>query len=284
MENSSDKYKYSILKYRHSSFAGESLNVAYVVFFERENKIYFTPTNNLNRISNLYPDFSFSLIRNYIKDISSIMENINSKLTLFDFNINGNINSFLNKNVLPLDGSSLYFSEEVNCFRNDLDINTILNYLSKSFIFNKKTHSKSKGIKDIFYDRVKGYIKEEGLHSKPNFFKNFKVENEIGTEFKFDFAWTNGCLNLIKELDLNLANANTISRKSYENFGLLYDLKSTAEDKDYKFDFLVSEPRKRDLFKEYEHSIKLISNLPYANVIEKGEFDKYISKVKNNIL
>ena len=142
---------------------------------------------------------------------------------------------------------------------------------------------KKEKLKDLFYDKVKNFVREDKFSKNPNFYKNYKIENEIGTEFNFDFAWQNGNLNLIKTLDLNVSKPNIISKRSYENFGLLFDLKETAKERNYNFDFLVSEPKEKTLHREYDHSIKLISNLPYANVIEENEFSKYVNKVKDHI-
>jgi hypothetical protein len=284
MKRDLGQYKYSILRYRHSTFLGEVLNIGYIVYFEEEKKIFFHETNNLRRISTLYSDFSYNLIKYYIKDIHEVVNRINSNSkSLFDFNINDNFNVFLNENIFPIDGSSLIFSQEVLCQRHSLSQNNVFNYLSKFYVFNKKPIVKREKIKDLFYNNVKAFVREDKYFKNPNFYSNYKIENGTGTEFNFDFAWQNGNLNLVRTLDLNFSTPKAISRKSYENFGLLYDLKETASDKDYNFDFLVSEPKEKSLHREYNHSIKLISNLPYANVIEEREFEKYVEKVKDHI-
>ena len=174
MGKSLGTYKYSILRYRHSAFLGESINLGYVVYFEKENKFFFNQTNNIPRISSLYPDFCYSLIKNYLKDIYEIVQRLNKKPNLFEYDIKGNLNLFLNENVFPFDGTSLIFSSEVMCRRHQLSLENVFSYLSDNYIFNKKMTIKKEKLKDLFYDKVKNFVREDKFSKNPNFYKNYK--------------------------------------------------------------------------------------------------------------
>lgn len=284
METISGKYKYSVLKYSYSPFLEENINVGFIVYFQSENRIVFNYTDNLPRLSSLYPDVNINLLKAYFKEIQFLVKKLDKHLTLFDYNIEDDFNSFINENILSIDGSALEFKQAKTCFRNGLQCNEILRYLSNTFLFNKKIQNKHEinSLKNKFYHAVKTFVRENNNSNHPNFFTNYKIENEIGTEFNFDFAWQNGNLNLVKELDFN-SSSRVITKKSYENFGLLFDLKDIATENHYKFDFLVSEPKDKNVFKEYEHSLELFNNFSFARIIEENKLNWYVDKVKENI-
>lgn len=279
MEN---KYTYSLLKYRHSALLGESLNIGLLVYFNNENRFHFEYNNKLTRLKAVYINVQEKTIKNYLRAINNKVELINKKLDVFyECEIEQSFDFFVNNNFLPLDGTSLQFDSSINSFQYSKDNNKIINYLIDSYLFET---SESKVDKEYligkkFYQAVKNHVKELGKSNNPNFFKDYKVQNTTGAEFNFKYAWQNGSLNLIKPLNFDLTEQRSIARKAHENYGLFVDLESIAQQENFRYDLLLGRPTKRELFKEYDHSIKLLQKINRIKLIEETQIKDYTENV-----
>ena len=110
------------------------------------------------------------------------------------------------------------------------------------------------------------------------FYKNYKVINETGNEFNFDYAWQNGTLNLVKPISFDLKETKGIAKKAYENFGLFTDLKNEAEVNNLRYDLLIGKPESKDLFKEFDHALNLLDTLDKVDIVLEEDIEKYSKK------
>ena len=110
------------------------------------------------------------------------------------------------------------------------------------------------------------------------FYKNYKVINETGNEFNFDYAWQNGTLNLVKPISFDLKEPKGIAKKAYENFGLFTDLKNEAEVNNLRYDLLIGKPESKDLFKEFDHALNLLNTLDKVDIVLEEDIEKYSKK------
>lgn len=283
MENT---YTYSILKYSHSAFLGEFLNVGLLVYFNKENKFYFKYSSKLSRLKSIYHNVPEKTLKNYLKEINYRVESINKKIDhIFIDEINSSFELFINDYFLPFDGSSLQFEESINSFQYRKNDNEVVEHLKESYLHESSQNKKDKEyeIGKRFYQSVKNYVKEVGKSNKPNFYKDYKVKNTTGAEFNFKYAWQNGSLNLVKPLNFDLSEQRSIARKAHENYGLFVDLESIASKENFRYDLLLIEPTKKELFKEYDHSIKLLEKINRIKLIEETKITTYTKKLITSI-
>ncbi len=269
MENT---YTYSLLKYKHSSVLGESLNVGLLVYFNSTNTLKFIYPKSLCRIKDAYDQVNDRLIKNYLKQIEHKANSFNNLADeLLRIEIESDFKSFIDDYIFPSDGSSLQFENRILNFQYNKSNEEIINYLNFIYLFNSGDTKidKEYQIAKTFYDFVRDRVNEN------YFFKNYEVKNKSGAIFKFRYAWQNGSLNLVKPLNFDLSEQRHIARKAHENYGLFIDLEPIANEKDFKYDLLVRRPTKRTLFKEYDHSIRLLERANRTRIIEENNIKEY---------
>lgn len=280
-----DKYIYSILKYQHSALLGESLNIGMLIYFPFEDKIVFKYSKNLSRIKAIYDVISEKTIKHYLLQIESNVENLAEReLSIFDIDKYNYFDLFIEKNILPKDGSVLQFGKSKQASLNSKTVQDTIAYLTNRFIFEvQKSHSFSNSLKEPqltkkFYEYISDLDFEKINRGNEKFYKDYKVVNETGTEFNFEYAWQNGTLNLVKAISFDLKEARGLADKAYKNFGLFTDLKNEAIENNLRYDLLVGKPFSKDLYREFDHAINLLSTLDKVDIIFEDEIENYSKK------
>lgn len=277
-----DFYKYCVLKYKHSPFLDESLNIGLLIFFSNVGKFSFSYSKNLSRIKFIYDNVPERTIKEYLKQIDKRLERLSLKNDVFHKLEIDDLSSFMSKYILPFDGSVLQFSnfktDYQQDFKNDF-IEEIL--LNKYFIEDIKHHfnqPKEPELLHQFYNNLRGL--DFNLINKDNkrFFVDYIVTNENGNEFKFDYAWQNGSLNLVKPISFDLKESKSIAEKAYKNLGQFIDLENEAKNNNLRYDLIIGRPKFKSLFKDYDHAISLLDKIKYARIIEENEIDNYALK------
>lgn len=271
-------YTYSLLTYKHSILLGESLNIGVLIYFESESRFVFKFSKRLNRIKSIYPNVSDRTIKHYLKQILNRINKINNKNDDFlELEIKSSFSSFLNDYILPIDGSSLQFIKTNRNYQLNRSNIDVVNYLTQLYLLDDdetQNPNKEYELTRRFYNNLKSQVKNI---NNSLFYKDYKVKRKSGAEFTFSYAWKNGSLNLIKPLNFDLTDANYIAKKTNENYGLIVGLENEAEINDFRYDLFVGRPQKKVLFKEYDNSIKFLSELSRVKIIEENEIDKYSS-------
>lgn len=275
-------YKYCILKYKHTPFLDESINIGLLVYFSSERKFSFTYSKNLSRIKNIYTNIPEKTIREYLRQIDNFVQKFIFKEDLFQVEEINNLTEFISKKLLTIDSSVLSFT---NCrtelqyeFKNEL-INSIL--LNKYFIEDIKTpyhQSRESELAKKFYANLSGLNFDLINKDKKKFYVDYTLINETGNPFKFDYAWQNGTLNLVKPISFDLKESKSIAEKAYKNLGQFIDLESEAIEKKLRYDLILGRPKERSLHKEYDHAIKLLEKVKNVELIEETGIKKYSEK------
>lgn len=285
MENSAT-YTYSLLTYKHSALLRESLNVGVLVYFESDDSFHFIFNNRLSRLKSIYQNFPEKTIKNYLREINSRVTVINKKVDAFLLNeIGSSFDSFLSNYFLPTDGSALQFEGAIKNFQYSKTNQEIITHLNSIYLFDPseiKIDKEYELAKD-FYRKVKKHVKEAGHSNRPNFYKDYKVQNKTGVEFNFKYAWQNGSLNLVKPLNFDLSEPRYIANKAHLTYGLLIDLQDVAINDNLKYDLLLGIPTRKELFKEYDHSKKLLGQLDRIQLIEEDAIDIYTQQLIKTI-
>lgn len=266
---------YSILQYKHSLALGESINLG-VLFYIPEDKIFKFVSGNSNRLKLLYPDLDSSSVSIYIRLIENRVKNLNSDL--LKFFENKQLSEFINSHILTKDATSLQFSDsEVFSIKNSVEYNLIIENISNLLLPGKiekenkiSRHNETYILKKYFHLVID---KNKQLESK--FKKNtiIKTDNIV---VKFDLAWQNGSLNLIKPLSFDLSTPQHIQEKAVTYLGYLYGLNEYAKAHNCRFDFLISKPQDQGLYKYYNKAVKILEqSRTNKSILPEDKWEEY---------
>lgn len=278
-----DFYKYCLLKYKHNAFIDESINIGVLIYFSNSSKFSFFYSKNLSRIKYIYENVPEKTIKEYLKQIdiqTKRLSNINSdffhSIEITDFK------GFISKYLLPLDSSSLQFLNFKHEIQYEFENKFIENLLVNKFLIEDIRHisnqPKEPKLLHKYYSNLKNLDFEKINQKEKRFYVDYKLKNETGNIFTFDYAWQNGSLNLVKPISFDLKEPKSIAEKAYKNLGQFIDLENNAKDKNLRFDLILGRPTSKLLFKEYDHAIKLLEKIKYAKLIEEDEIVEYAKK------
>jgi len=277
-----DFYKYCVLKYKHSPFLDESINIGVLIFFSNVGKFSFSYSKNLSRIKFIYNNVPERTIKEYLKQIDKRLERLSLKNDVFHKLEIDDLSSFISKYILPLDGSVLQFSnfktDYQQDFKNDFIEEILLNKYFIEDIKHQFNQPKEPELLHQFYDNLRGLDFNLINKDKKRFFVDYTVTNENGNEFKFDYAWQNGSLNLVKPISFDLKESKSIAEKAYKNLGQFIDLENEAKNNNLRYDLIIGKPKIKSLFKDYDHAVSLLDKIKYARIIEENEIDNYSLK------
>lgn len=271
-------FEYCLLKYCPSYALGEQVNVGIFFFFKEELTLKFFFPEALSRLNSLFPATNINVLRTYFKNIQNKIKALSKdkellkKSTLDD----------LHKLVLTPDSSSLFF-ERVRTSQYNT-INNAITYYEKSY-FDVYKHKTEEGKHSDQY-LVKKFAEKIGQHRDFSalFKREFRVTNKSGISAKFDFAWQNGHINLIKPLSFDLMHPSSIQDKSVKWFGFVAQLEETAKNNNLVFNFLVAKPTDKNLFESFEESISILEDKTgLVELVDEENLDKYLEEARETI-
>jgi len=281
-------YKYCILKYKHNAFLEESINIGMLIYFSNTSKFSFTYSKNLSRIKYIYDDVPEKTIKEYLKQ----MEHQIKKFSHIDNDIFHSLEvkdltNFISKNLLAIDSSSLQFSKCKHNLQYDFQNEFIEEILIKKFLIDDIKHfsnqPKEPKLLQKYFSNLKGLDFEKINKNEKKFFIDYQLKNETGNVFTFDYAWQNGSLNLVKPISFDLKEPKSIVEKAYKNLGQFIDLEENAKSKNLRFDLILGKPSSKELFKEYDHAVKLLEKIKFSKLIEEDKIIEYARKTSSEI-
>lgn len=252
-------------------------------------RFVFKYSKTLNRVKSIYENVPEKTIREFTKQIDKTLKNYEDiyKDILFPLD-DLTLKNFLSNNVLPKDDNVIQFSsfktDSTRGFPEDF-IQSII--FEKSFIEDfkvNKYHIQEPKIISKLYNNLKISGFDQYKRNNDRFREDYILTNESGTEFKFDIAWQNGTLNLVKPISFDLKDGRNIANKAHKNFGQFYDLQDEAVVKKLRYDLIIGEPHDNKLYKEFEHAISLLENLKNVKIIHESELKIYSEKIVSAIL
>lgn len=268
----SNRFTYSILKYRHSQLSGESLNVGVIFAFEKQDKYYFVP-GNANRVKSAYPEFDpgfFNLITKHIHN--TVATRVSAGL----FPENYTLKEYIAIALLPEDSSAFQFSEvftAVNVFGTE---NEAIRELSRVLLPDSPPLKEDHRHDEAFI--LKKYteqISRRNINVHLRMRKDYPVHIK-GVKLNFEYSWKNGTTHLVKPLSFDLKVGGDIINKSVTYFGYFDLLADYARRQDYNFDLLISRPQDERLQDSYEEAIfNLNQTKAPKSIITEDQLDAY---------
>jgi len=273
-------YTYCLLKYKHSPFLDESVNIGVLIYFGNSQTFSFKYSKNLSRIKSIYNNVPEKTIKEYLRQIHSRLLKFQSNdKDIFPLN-DLNLRDFLNLNVLPIDAAVLQFTS----FRTE--VQEIDNSIIEEIIFEqyfiediKNINNQSQEPKLISH--LYSELKKSGFYevvNKNRVQKDFNVKTDTGN-FNFDFAWKNGVWNLVKPVGFDLKTGDGIIQKARNNLGEFTDLESEVKSQ-YKCAIIVGKPTDRKLYSNYTKALNILHKLPKTiKVLEENDLKEYSRQV-----
>lgn len=283
-----DLYTYCLLKYRHSPFLDESLNIGVLIYFYNSKRFIFKYSKSLSRIKSIYENVPEKTIKEYARQIDrSLKKYQDLRENIFPLN-DSTLKGFLSSTILPKDDSVLQFSHFKNDYSRGFSEEFIASILIDKLFIEDSKHSQYQPqepkILSKLYSNLRKFGLDEYKRSNDRFREDYILTNESGTKFKFDIAWQNGTLNLVKPISFDLKESRSIADKAHKNFGQFYDLQKEAVQNKLRYDLIVGKPNNSRFFKEFDHAISLLENLSNVKIIQDSEIQDYSEKIVSAIL
>lgn len=272
---------YSILKYTHSKFIGEELNVGILFVFPEEKHVEFVYPSSISRIKKTYPNASLDLIKSYLQSFKIKAPKLIKGLKSYSFDLN----ELITEQFLVTDGSSLQFTK----FNHALSLKGIEHtkktyfdlYLNSYEVF----HSELKHKTDkIIVNECKKIILgkrpeiEKALHIARKPLENDKVV------FKYDLSWQNGTCNLIKGVTFDLSDEEGIVNKALLIQNQLNHLAGIIKKQNARIDLLLIKPQVNSFIDSYKYAKEILEKTDAnKSVIEESQIEKYADKVVQGI-
>ncbi|MCZ8297682.1 DUF3037 domain-containing protein [Flavobacterium sp.] len=274
-------YTYCILKYKHSPYLDESVNIGVLIYFENTQRFVFKYSKTLNRIKSIYSTVPEKTIREYIRQISHYLTDFNSNKDFFNTIQEIGLKSFLSSNVLAHDSTVVqfcnYHTESLRGFSEDL-IEQIV--VDKVFIDDLKTNVNTPQEPKLLNHLYKA-LNNNGLSkyfTTERIQKDLNITTDTGN-FTFDFAWKNGVWNLVKPVGFDLKTPEGIINKARANLGEFTDLDGAISTTEFKCNIIVGRPTEKGLFSSYDKALKILQKSPNTDIIEENEIPLYSEKI-----
>jgi hypothetical protein len=231
---------YSILKYKHSEFLGEVLNVGVIFIVPQLNIIEFHYPKKIHRLVKAYPTLNEDVIKNYLKSFQKKAKSFNKYLDKYSFDLN----DLLFDHLIVEDSSSLQFEKFRSAIIFD-DFNKSRDKYLELILGPYESPTISTIHKCTDSDIVNS-IKESVISLDPNkkellkFDKKRILRSKL-VSFKSDFYWFHNGTHYVKALSFDLSNETNIIDKSLLINGQLRHLEKSKL-KDSKIDLIVRKP------------------------------------------
>lgn len=276
-----DLYTYYILKYKHSPFLDESINIGVLIYFHNSQRFSFRFSKSLVRIKSIYSNIPEKTIKEYIRQIDRTLKEYQlTEVNLFPLN-DTTLKSFLSSHVLPNDSTVLQFShfktDSLRGFSEEFVESIIFEKLFiDDFKSNNNQPQEPKLITNFYNELRKSGFYE--LANKARVQKDYVVQTKTGN-FNFDFAWKNGVWNLVKPVGFDLKTGDGIIQKARNNLGEFVDLESEVKST-VKCAIIVGKPSDRRLYENYTKALSILHKAPdTVKVLEEKDLKKYSEEV-----
>lgn len=279
------QFQYSILRYRHSYFLAEEVNVGILFFFPPEGRLEFLYPNSLQRISQLYPDFTVHTLRKYLNAFYKQAQKLTksgsfgSDSDLFE---QSDLQSIIEEHFLKEDATALLFSDiKKGTYENAEQ--TLSFYEDRYLTVYEKEKERDRKDETYIIHKVEEGLKEYELTDSREIKREYIIETPYLSQ-KFNYAWKNGTINLVTPIGLDLTLEDSIENKGLNWHGRLDKFREKAEQDNLRFDLIVSRPEDPGLFKTYDNVLKILEDNKAPKVIyELDNLHAYVDHLSSNI-
>lgn len=254
----SNYFTYSVLQYKHSLALGEILNVGILFYFPNEGLFEFVSGDG-TRAKAVYPDFDNSLFNGYLKTIQG---KVSKSIDLFRQTPNGSeLSAFIYKHILAEDAAGLIFRDAISVKNVFESRKQAVNSYSKLLLpgINVEKPILTRHNENFILKKFSGYILGKDKSIDDKLIRNEVIDTGV-YKIRFDFAWENSTRNYIKPISFDLTDEHLIDNKSFQYFGLISALDSINQNKNSRFDFLISKPQAQSLQRPFNNALDFLDS------------------------
>ena len=273
-------FKYSLLKYVHSQFLGEELNIGIVLHFPSLNKLVFRYPKKIGKFKSIYRSFPEPIIRTYLKSFEINASHIEQS------DLGVDLNQILNKYFLVKDASPLQFTESKSVLQYSEDWARISEqyfklYFPEEFplessdlIVKSLRHRSDKQIATSYKKLLQLKEKNIAQYLKPS----VEIKSELA-HFRSDLVWQNHTTNAVKGLSFDLSNEDSISDRALLFNAKLNYLSAVARSKNIRFDLLVASPQNPDFKNAFDNALQILHDIKAPKeIITEEQLDSYATR------
>jgi hypothetical protein len=277
-------FYFNLLKYVHSPFLGEEVNVGMLFYFPEQRRLEFCFPDSSRRLRRLYNNFSERQLRVYLQSFGEWVARTNGELS--PELSSEDYEKLIKHGLLDVDATVLRFSSTVKAVPHTIDTRVIVEHYYALYFadtISAPLHARSRD-EGFLLSQFRSYLKLQDPGAARLLKKDVTV-SVPATSIHFDYAWQNGTLNLLKPISFDLKNESEIHKKAllyYGNFNLLAEV---AKEKHYRFDMLVARPSNPKLSKEYFRAVGILkeTTAPCRIVIEDEDLTEYSKTAASNL-
>lgn len=268
---------FNLLKYVHSPFLGEEVNVGILLCFPEQGRLEFRYPARFKRLRHLYQSFSERQLLTYLAAFSKRVARANTELS--SALSPERYTAFIAHELVPADATVLRFGNLAKAvvFEDD-DTQVVADqYYELYFAETQPAPRAGQQKRDLFL--ISQFRRNLEAHDAGVFQllrRNVEI-NAAATSVRFDYAWQNGTENFVKPVSLDLADAEEINRKAVYTHGWLHLLAPVAEAEKYRFDLLLATPSDRKLFPAFDQAVKILDGTvaPKRIITEGRHLEEY---------
>lgn len=267
---------FNLLKYVHSPFLGEEVNVGILLCFPEQGRLEFRYPARFKRLRHLYQSFSERQLLTYLSSFGKRVARANTELRtqLHPEQYTG----FITRELVPVDATVLRFGALTKAVAEADDDPQLVadQYYELYFAETQPAPRIGRHKRDSFL--ISHFRRNLEAHDA-GVFQLLRRNVEIraaATAVRFDYVWQNGTENYIKPVSFDLADADEINRKAVYTHGWLHLLAPVAEAEKYRFDLLLALPTDRALFPAFDSAVEILhATVAPKQLITEGKLEEY---------
>lgn len=253
---------FNLLKYVHSPFLGEEVNVGILLCFPEQGRLEFRYPARFKRLRHLYQSFSERQLLTYLTSFGKCVARANSELSTALSP--EQYTAFIIRELVPADATVLRFGQltKAVAYADDDPQQVADQYYELYFAETQPATRVGQHKRDSFL--ISNFRRNLEAHDAGVFQllrRNVEVQ-AAATAIRFDYVWQNGTQNFIKPVSLDLADAEEINRKAVYTHGWLHLLAPVATTENYRFDLLLALPTDRKLFSAFDKAVEILNATP----------------------
>ena len=273
--------KYSLLKYVHSQFLGEELNIGIVLYFQEQKKLLFRYPHKIVKFRSIYRTFSEPTIRTYLKSFEEKAQSIEKS------DLGDDLDKILNRFFLIKESSPLQFTESKSVILYSDDWEKVSDqyfklYFPEEFPLEVSSELQSETYRHRSDRQVVSAFKRMLQLKDKSVIRFLKAPVEIKTDlanFRSDLVWQNHTINAVKGLSFDLGSEDLISDRALLFNAKLNYLSEKASAKNIRFDLLVAAPQTPDFQQAYNRALQVLNDIKAPKeIITQDQLEKYADR------
>ena len=271
-------YQYSILKYRPSLLLDEQVNIGLLFVFVEDRRVEFIFPTHLARLNALYPHSDLSLIKAHLKGFKKKAADLSSK----PIYVKGLLPALIETDFLQPDSNSFYFTEfKTGTYQQPEAI--IEYYRTQFFAIYDENDTAERQYDTFLFNKFEKALKLKSKEKAHLFQRDYMV-GKGKVAFKFDYGWQNGKVNVIKFLNFNLKDEDSIVDKSSKWYGKATLLKEEGATDNVRFDFYVARPKERNFYANYDAALNVLERITAdKRIYEEDQHQQYLEQALEEV-